>query len=306
MNNWKLKSVSIIMLLLVLTSCGLKDKQIEQDWLPIAKQDERVLYHQYEQKIFSYDMNEKTVASLNDTLNFYQFNFKDNSKIFTSGNSYTNNYSILELNNNELVEVAQFGDSEGIFPLATSDDSYFFIHTYYDDNGDEYVEKREVLKMDNTNSYDQLSPIPNVYGYMITEGVCIYNTLYFSAYEAEGDSYSIYSVDYNNSDSKPQLVHKDLDSPNIYKYNNELVLSDDLYINIQNKQFEKGNENYIYNNSLVQITIDSKKDLKLTIISISDGKEYYSMDNNLGFVYDPDAGTMFIYGDGVTDEITIK
>lgn len=306
MNNWKLKFVSIIMLLLTLTSCGLKEKQIETDWLPIAKQDETILYHQYEQKIFSFDMSDKNIASLNDTLNFYQFNFTDNNKIFTSGNSYTNNYSILELNNNELVEVAQFGDSEGIFPLATSNDSYFFIHTYYDDNGEEYVEKREVLKMGNTNSYDQLTPLPNVYGYMITEGVCIYDTLYFSAYESESNSYSIYSIEYNNSESKPQIVYKDLISPNIYKYNNELILSDNSYINIQDKQFDKGSENYIYNNSLIQIIINSEGDLQLTIISINDGKEYYSMAKNFGFVYNPDAGTMFIYGEGATDEITIK
>lgn len=264
-----------------------------------------ILYHHYEQKLFSYDTNKKEIVMMDKTPNVFQFNFANDSTIFTSGDSVKNEYSLLQLSNNKVIELLKLGKKEALFPLASNENTYFFIHTFYNEDGEEKLDQREILKMDEPTKNISTDILHQATGYNFTHGVCIGDMLYFSSYNSEKDDYSVYSINYKQTNAELELVKENVECPELYEYNGDLVMSDKKNIYIGASVLKKGAVNYIYNNTLLDISVNSDNDLELSLIDIVNNEIYYSMKKNVGFVYNSD-NTMEIYGEGVQDEITIK
>lgn len=298
------KQINKLMILLItiisLTSCttvGNVSRKTSDNTL--------ILYHHYEQKLFSYDTNKKAVIEMDKTPNLFQFNFANNSTIFTSGDSINNEYSLIQLSNNKITELLKLGENEALFPLASDEDIYFFIHTYYNKQGNEKLDQRELLKIVEPTKSVNMEVINQATGYHFTHGVCIGDTLFFSSYNPAKDDYSVYSIQYKQPNAKLELVKESLESPELYNYNGLLVTSDKHNIYIEEKAFNKSSVNYLYNNTVLGISVNSDSDLELSLIDISNNETYYSMKKNVGFVYNAN-GTMTIYGEGVQDEIHVK
>lgn len=285
---------------MLISGCTKGDEQT-RDLLPVCEQEQILIYHQYEEKIISYDQKKKQIASMNLRPNFYQFSFGEDSRVYTSGNSISNNYAIISVHEDRYDVLKEYGNQEAIFPLASENDIFIFIHSYYDKEGNEYLGQREICQMDYNSSAKKLLVYEKLTGFRITHGICIGDTLYFTTYMEKTDSYNLYSIEYMNLNNSPQLIQQGLESPELYEYKGMLITSNHSYIDINGLIYAKKAINYIYKNSLFQIAPNVNGELTFEATNIINGEVYYTVDKIIDFSYSQD-DKIIIYGEGFQDE----
>lgn len=314
MESYKNKIPIIVLLLLLLTiiaSCqnnstlDNKNNKAETDSLPLCKNDDIYLYHHFEERLLTYNTNSQAITDINNRSNYYQFNFWPHS-IYSSGNVDTNQFSVISINKDKITELLKVEKDEALYPLASSGDTYFFVHYYFEEGTDkEIIEKREICRAQiYDNNISVLEAYKNIPGDKFTHGVCIGNLLYYSTFNLETDSFTISAIDWNNLNNKPYLVKSDVVAPDLYEYSGELVTSDYSYIYINNNRFKKNSINYIISNTLVQIGPNSNGDLSFNAINILDGKEFYKIDNIIDIKLSVEK-KLRLFGEGYINEIDI-
>jgi len=277
----------------------------DENWLPICADGQIYIYHQYEEKILSYDPVSMQIASVNKQPNFYQFCFAKDNRIYTSGHSLTNNYSIISLHKDSFEKLLEFGAQESIFPLSSSEDTFIFIHTYYDEDGHEYVEQREICQLAYNSASKELPVYKNLTGLMITHGVCIGDILFFTAYIPSSNTYNLYSIGIGSLSDMPTLLEQELAAPELYEYNGELIKSTQSHIFINGDDYSKNSINYIIANSLIQIGPNEYGDLTFSATSLFDGEIYYTIDKIIDFRSE-DEKTIILYGEGYINELSVR
>lgn len=193
------------------------------------------------------------IVSENNTENFFQFEFRDGGNYFTSGHSIHNGFKIFSLfqNKRDVVHALSGIEHEAIFPFARMDeDKYFFVKYYYDENGDEIQDSRRIMAW-RDNKLVEYENITGLFSY----GVVLENKLYYTVYNQSKDVFDLYYLDVNNFNSKGILVEKDLESGQIYLYNNKLNKSDNHMIYSDDDEYKKMDLNYFDDNEDIIIQI---------------------------------------------------
>ena len=261
------------------------------------------LYNRYSQKLLSYNVDAKTVEQQSNIVNYIQYEFNEaKNRYFTAGNSLTNGFVILSVDQKEITELHRLADDkhEAVFPLATDGGKHLFIRSYYDTDGIESKRSIAQLNPDNT-----LSDFSNVTG-LVSSGVLIGQQLFYTTYEEAINAYSLYVLDVTDLSSKPLLVEENLEASELYALNGRLLVSDHQYIYNDEERFVKQPLNYFDSGSgiLIQIYPDSDANLALDAIDTATKQVIGTASSILDFSIEDHQIT--VYCQGHIDRIPLK
>jgi hypothetical protein len=174
----------------------------------------------WEQKLKVYNQDtHKFIRYWNDTENVFQYNFKEYSDVLTSGNSITNNFSIIRYTETGVKTLLKLPANEALFPLTIDDkDNMYFCRIYYND--DKTEKKRVISKYSEKNN--QLDDLTIDVSKLMDVSV-IGEKLFFTSYDEKEQKYELYESSLTGK-NEIELIENNLEGSEIYNINGELYL----------------------------------------------------------------------------------
>lgn len=294
MNKNKINLYIMVITIFIITSCH--NKNSNYDWLPSCKNNnEEIIYFKFSQKLLTYNTENYKVVQQNDTPNFFQFTFNKKSNYYTSGHSIDNGFKLLHIDNNKINVIYEAEKNEGIFPLATDGDMILFLRCFYDNSGKEIYEKRCVASFNTQeNEFDKYN---NITG-LISFGDIIHETLYYTEYKPDSDTFSLFKINLHDFNAIPHLLETGLKKGEIYTSSDKLWKYDGEYIFNETSKFKTLNINTIDNktDNLISIGIDNQDCLYIQVTDIINNDMYIKVNDIID--YKIKNNTIYIYGNG--------
>ncbi|MGR6546654.1 hypothetical protein [Paenibacillus tundrae] len=275
------KCVCLIFLLMIVTACS-KGNEIKKNLYKneISKENEVFLYNITKQQMGRYNKDRFQWSPLYEQDNLFQYVFGNSSKFVVSGHSSENDFVLLNVSEDKkkITKVLDMENNEDIFfPLADDGKDYYYV-LYEDANNADSV-KRSIVTFDKNNQVHTLLSTNE----RITSGIIVNSILYYTVYETEGDSYSVYSLNLNESNEYGNLVKKGLATRELYNLHNELYFSSEDKIFNDSRSFNKKYENFFVNNLLIQVYPDANQDLICTVMDTENNEILGRYNNPVNF-----------------------
>lgn len=270
---------------------------------PIHNSDEKYLYNRFNQKILVYNTNLNTVVKEITENNFFQYEFPQQTDIYISGHSFDNDFEVLKITDKKIQSLLKLKKNEGVFPVANNENYHIMIRSFYDSNNIEIENLRILCGFDSENH--ELFNYENTSG-LITKGVIDTDTLYYTVYNKDIDSYSLYSLDLTDTRSTPLLNQENLISDDLLLTSQGIWISDNSNFYNNNKSFQKDILNYVHpdKDHIIQIGINQNNELILKIYNLENEKYITEVSNIVDFQTTSDSIT--IYGNGFQKRIDLK
>lgn len=251
------------------------------------------LYHRFNQRLLSYDFAQHRVEEISDAPNYFQYEFPTPSRLYTVGDSVKGGYSIIDVHDREITELLAMPQDRGIFPLATSGQTSFFLRTAYDEQGQET--DRELVRLD---AGHELVPFTKVSG-LVDSGAIVEGRLHFSVFDERSDSYDVWSVPVDDPAAEPRRELTDLASGRLYAHDGELWHADATSIVRDGRSFECADLCYFHDaeSILVRIRVGQDSDLDLDVIDTRTGDVIGSIGDGVDYRVADGAVTVFREGD---------
>ncbi|MGL5973049.1 MAG: hypothetical protein ACRCZK_05010 [Oscillospiraceae bacterium] len=270
------------------------------DWSPKLKiEDEVLLYNRLKGEMFSYDVKEKEIITLSNKKKHLQYGFNEiNSNIYTTGSSKSGFFKIIEKDDKKIDTLLSFPNTESIFPMALKDENIvYFVKNYIDPKTtQEIYDKRGIYEFNKTTN--KLTPFDNTKGILIyTSSAYIDDYLYFIATEdtSNNKKTNLYKLDTSDFSNNPEIILNDLQKSDIYKYQNQLLISNNESIFNLDKTmiFNKKNLfNSFYGDYLIQISSNNETSLTLFIEHLKTHYKF-SIDDFIDFTFKDDILTIY-------------
>lgn len=272
------------LLIFVMSGCNKIDYNMSNNEWKIEN-NKIFTYNPFIQNFITYDIKKKQndLVIKGTKSNIIQYSFSTPSKIFTSGDSIKNNFTIIENKDGRIKKIFKMEDNDlAIFPLATDEKNYFFIQTNYSDKNK--INSCIVKYQDN-----------NIHKYTKTNGLISYgalldNVLYYTIYEPLKNQYTLYKLETSDYNNNPEIIKTGLVSGEILLLNNILYYSNQKMFYNEIDSFEKKSINLSdnKNNTLIQIDPSNNNNyLELVVIDKVNNKIIYKGNNVLAIdLYD--------------------
>ena len=273
--------VYILMMLCLLCGCNNADSK---------KSKGELFYNPYIQKLIMYDQNSKEISLFDDTSNQFQFHIDGSDDLFIDGNSISNVSRIIQLHQSQVTELYKFDKNHGIFPIGVIGEKLYFIHSIYDQNGQEETEKRCISIFNMKTS--------EIQNYTLTSGLISYGcvndeNIVYSVYDNNQNSYSLMSVKSSDLNAMPELICENISDGIILMEGNNLFYSDGQFLISDKDNYEIKSENLIYQKLLIQFYISSDGLLCIKVTNM-ETKEVFDEKDICGIRFDK--GELLICG----------
>lgn len=212
-----------------------------------------LFYNPYMQKLVVYDEVSKAVSLYDTTKNQFQFQVDGRDDLFIDGNSITNEFRVICVNQSDISELYEFDKGEGVFPVGLIGEKLYFIHAFYGQYGEEKTEKRCIGVLDLQSS--KLNDFRHVTG-LIDYGAANEEYLYYTIYDEIKESYSLLRVDRNDIDDEPIIIREDMSCGGVILEQDKLFHMDGQYLLCEQDRYKKEAVNIISCGSLIQFYID--------------------------------------------------
>lgn len=300
-----MKKTCILMILFIIltTGCSNRDNNISNNKEISTKEynyfvetcinaNQKVVFNMFNQNIGIYDLNEKKWEPVYGQDNIYSYGLDGDNSIFSIGSSLYNKFSIVLYDKTvpELISIKDIPEEDSIIPIGYYNENYYFIYNK-DDLGD--LETRKIVFLQD----DELVEVLDLQEQMITNGVIINDSLYYTVYD---DIEDIYVLNCYDLISKKEDTIKNIDTEYIFNCNNEIVyvnqdynlvtLEGDIITTVREDAEYELNSKY---NILIQVYVNSSGNLIGNIIDLNKNKslidaEYfygYAVEDNIIYLY---------------------
>lgn len=265
--------LSAVLLIITITACNKKseaESNLYQD--KVSGENEILLYHLAKQQMGTYNKSTFQWKPLYEKESVFQYVFGNASKFVVSGNSIENNFVLLTVSEDQkkMTKILGMKNNQDIFfPLADDGSNYYYV--LYEDEKNANEIKRSIFKLDDKNNIEILLSTNE----MITSGVIIESTLYYTAYDQKNDSYTAYSfsLDEKGMNAKVKVVKEGLPTRELYNVKGELYFSSENKIFNNERTFNKKDENFFVDHLLVQFFPDANQDLVCIVVNTETNEE---------------------------------
>lgn len=261
--------------------------------------EEMYVLDYWNQKIKIYNQDTyKFIRYWKATENEFQYNFKEYSNILTSGNSITNNFSVIRYTEKGIKTLLKLPKNQALFPLTIDKKGHmYFSRIYY--NVDKTEKKRVVSKYDMKNN--QLNDLTIDVGKLM-DGSIIGNKLFFTSYNEKKQKYELYKSSFADK-NRIELIDSNLESSEIYNINGELYLktSEGKLVSSKRKEYPSGEVTIIYKGWLFLLDVKENSSQNLIIYSIDRKENSYKIENLNGF--NLNRHTLTIFKDDSTKKV---
>lgn len=241
--------------------------------------NKEIVYHLYKQKLGIYDKNTFTWTPIRDIENEFFYNFDHDQTYFTVGHSINNKFSVLEAEGNIVSSIRDEKESECIFPLASSDEHYYYLQ-YADE--EKVNSKRKIVEFYNGKFTTLLETEDS-----ICYGVVVGYNLYYTIYNEEKDLYDIYCVDLRKEVKQGKNYKSGITDGKLFEYedklfyiDNNLICSDQSDMTFEKKDYNDINPDCAL---LVQMYSNKDGDLQWDFIDMENKEVLYSYINIINY-----------------------
>lgn len=259
----KKRYVALVVLLIILCSACNNEELYEE--FTIQEDEKILLYHIFSEKLGIYDMNTFEWNPLYPQDNIMQYVFQNESSYIVSGHSVENGFVLLKISEDRknLKKVFELSNSSDYFFPLTDDGSQFY-YVLVEDEKDIQKTRESIF------TFDENFDIQIIYKSRdkIMSGLIIDRYLYYTVYNQEKDSYSVYTINLDDKEKKPGLIKDNLESRDLFNINNHLYFSSRDKIFNDKQSFEKKMENFFVENLLIQFYDDKNLEPVCTITDI--------------------------------------
>ena len=265
--------VSALLLIITITACN-KSSEAESDLYSdkMSGENEILLYHIAKQQMGTYNKATFQWKPQYDKENVFQYVFGNMSKWVVSGHSIENDFVLLTVSEDQKKIDKVLGmqnNQDAFFPLTDDGSNYYYV--LYEDEKNTNEIKRSIFKFDDKNNIEILLSTNE----MITSGVIIESTLYYTAYNQKNDRYTAYSFPLNEkgTDVKARVVKRGLTTSELYNVKGELYFSSENKIFNDKRTFNKKDENFFVDHVLVQFNQDANQALVCVVVNTDTNEE---------------------------------
>lgn len=241
-----------------------------------------LFYNPYIQKLIVYNLNSKEVSLFDDTSNQFQFHVDGSDNLFIDGNSISNVSRIIQIHPSQVTELYKFDKNHGIFPIGIIGETLYFIHSFYDQNGQEETEKRCISRFNmNTSEIQNYTQISGLISY----GCINDENILYTLYNNNQNNYSLMSVKSSDLNAMPELICENINDGIIMMEENNLFYSDGQLLISDKDTYEIKSENLIYQKLLIQFYISWDGFLCIKVTNM-ENKEVFDEKNIYGIRFD--------------------
>ncbi|MFE3574037.1 hypothetical protein [Lysinibacillus sp. NPDC059133] len=255
----------------------------------------------WDQKVKVYNQHTyKFIRYWKDIENEFQYNFKEYSDILTSGNSITNNFSIIRYTETGVKTLLKLPTNEALFPLTFDNkDNMYFCRIYYND--DKTEKKRVISKYSKKDN--QLDDLAIDVGKLMDVSV-IGKKIFFTSYNEKEQKYELYESSLTGK-NEIKMIESNLEDSDIYNINEELYLkSAEGKLVSQVKEYPSGEITVAYKDWLLFLDVNENNSQDLRIYSIDSEKYIYKTENLNG--YNLNGYRLTIFKDDSTKKVDLK
>lgn len=266
----------------------------------ITNDNELIVYNLFVDMLGRYNTLTGDWTAFIDQPNVYQYSFLQDTSIFTTGHSKNNEFEILKNNNNKIKSIFKFNNSRDcIFPLAKSNDQYYFLQ-YIDEGDDTKITQRNIVTLDENGLNTILST-----NQLISYGVIINDLFYYSVYIPDKDVYDVYSFNLLSKKAEPCLIKENLISGQLYCYDGELYFSNLKEIYNNHESFNKKYYNDFLDKYDLLLQLDTNKynNIEFTLLDLNTKEQVYNSSNVIN--YEINSNELLLYTTNGTKNIDL-
>lgn len=280
-------------LLLFMSGCDQK-AGVKSEAIGCSGEDCKLVYDgvQY----LTYDEKGKTsTGKIDSTENEFQYRLPGNDQYVTSGNSITNDFSILKKENDRLEPVYEHdNDKEAIFPVAVVDKAYIFAVMEY--SGDEQVFKG-LFKLTDKHKLEKLKTEDNDMTKKIF-GVGISSNDQFFVLLSEDGKQNLYHTDLSLSSF--ELVAEDV-SQNLSAHEGDVCYVKDKTFFCGDQKIKELEDGTVFAWAVDDYILEVNDTGKFEVRDFKDQKLLQSGNQFIGF--DKSSSKLTIYSQGNVTEL---
>lgn len=236
--------------------------------------NEEVFYNPFIQNLVTYNNQSKEVELWDPADNQLQYPTGE-ADVYVDGNSQTNEFTLMKIDKSEITELYDFPKNEGVFPIGEKDGTIYFVHSFYQEDGKEYLDKRTLSALDlNTK---EVTDYTNAKG-LIDYGVVGDEAIYYTVYDDDQDLYSLMKINYSDTSQSPETIKTGLQDGIVLLNGQELYYSDGKKLISDNHEFKKESVNFFYQGSLFQFYLNEEGSLSLKMTNPKDDSVYSEED----------------------------
>lgn len=242
---------AIILLLGLLSSCSIGGREYADVFKSAYLETNKIYFNYFSSKLLLLKAGDAGREENQEDI--IQYPFRNNNAYFTSGSSTENHFKILKLQGNTLQTVFEVPDqsNSALFPLDEYQGELYFIKTIYDDG----MPQSSVICMYQGN---QLVELKNTQCQSITSGVIIDGIVYYiSIRDLQNQVADIMKVSLNAPDQSPVVYEANTKSYFLYRFQNELVYTDEQFIYAGEHTYAYESSDYVSFLDARQIMIQS-------------------------------------------------
>lgn len=263
-----MKRKILILVLLCVFFCIACERKNESDQNEAINENDTLSYNPISQKIIAMDYEKKTEKNLLNSR--FQFPLFDRRNLYIDGDTISNEYRLISLEEHSYRVLHEFNRNEGIFPFGIEGDYIYFIHTFYESK-EEDVSKRKISRFNMINK--------TIDDYITTGGLISYGGItkeyiYYSVYDPQSDSYNIYKVKKKRLDINPELVAEKVEEGKIITSEENYYPIQDKKVKINEKEFSFYPESFIIGKLFIQFFINEEGSVSYSVTELKSNDVY--------------------------------
>lgn len=204
---------------------------------PVDTNKVQIYYDPIDKKLVKFNPNGNTSDIINPELNQFAYDINNANNVFVTGDSKNHKYKLIKINGEDIKTLHEFGSGEEIFPIGYNGGDIYFIHSFYNQNGEE--KEKRTIGLINLETLE-VTDIDSVKG-LLTDGIVSPNNIYYTVYNNENNYYELHrkSIEEGKKSEDPELISVGYETP-------ELYLSKDLYNEKEIMNLYASDKNRIY------------------------------------------------------------
>lgn len=262
---------------------------------PIDTNKEQIYYDPIDKKLvkFNPNGNQSQVINANESDFAYDINNADN--LFIIGDSLNHKYKLVEIKGDQIETLHEFKQGEEIFPIGYNAGNIYFIHSFYNENGED--KNKRTISLIDLEEFN-ITDIESVNG-LLTDGIVSPNNIYYTAFNNENNYYELHrkSIVEGKKGEAPELISVGYETPELFlskDLENEkeimnLYASDNNKIYSKEDSWDKHQANYFKPTTVIGIDKNPDGTMKITFIEKRSREKVNEVDDVVGIHFENDS-----------------
>ena len=262
---------------------------------PIDTNKVQIYYDPIDKKLVKFNPNGKQSETINKAGSDFAYDINNADNLFVMGDSANHKYKLVEIEGEEIKTLHEFNQGEEIFPIGYNNGSIYFIHSFYDENGED-KDKRTISLIDLEEF--KITDIESVGGFL-TDGIVSPNNIYYTVFNNENNYYELHkkSIEDGKKAEAPELISVGYETPEVYlskDLENEkeiisLYASDKNRIYSKEDAWDKHQANYFKPTTVIGVDKNPNDGtMKVTFIEKRSREKINEVENVVGIRFEND------------------